>query len=326
MKRSFLLSIALFYCIAIFAQNDLIIQSNNKGLYLAHVVTPKQNFYSIGRLYNVSPKEIASFNNLDMTKGLVIGQTLMIPLNSKNFNQSKNSGRPVYYTVEEKEGLYKISNKNNKVLMANLRNWNKLNNDNLSAGEKLIVGYLVSPQANNIIVANAVSLNQAPQQVEPPLKEDPKKDIAIQKKETIEKKDDIIPQKEIQEKHINSMIQKTSSTQSAVVDGSGGYFRTQFDQQVKVQPLKAEMTATAGIFKTASGWQDGKYYVLMDNIDPGTIVRVVNPSNNRIVYAKVLGSMNGIRQNQGYDVRISNAAASALEISESDKFILKVLY
>ncbi|MFL5787893.1 MAG: hypothetical protein ACJ748_07555, partial [Flavisolibacter sp.] len=167
---------------------------------------------------------------------------------------------------------------------------------------------------------------QAPQQVEPPLKEDPKKDIAIQKKETIEKKDDIIPQKEIQEKHINSMIQKTSSTQSAVVDGSGGYFRTQFDQQVKVQPLKAEMTATAGIFKTASGWQDGKYYVLMDNIDPGTIVRVVNPSNNRIVYAKVLGSMNGIRQNQGYDVRISNAAASALEISESDKFILKVLY
>ncbi|MFL5787341.1 MAG: LysM peptidoglycan-binding domain-containing protein, partial [Flavisolibacter sp.] len=157
MKRSFLLSIALFYCIAIFAQNDLIIQSNNKGLYLAHVVTPKQNFYSIGRLYNVSPKEIASFNNLDMTKGLVIGQTLMIPLNSKNFNQSKNSGRPVYYTVEEKEGLYKISNKNNKVLMANLRKWNKLNNDNLSAGEKLIVGYLVSPQANNIIVANAVS-------------------------------------------------------------------------------------------------------------------------------------------------------------------------
>ena len=34
--------------------------------------------------------------------------------------------------------------------------------------------------------------------------------------------------------------------------------------------------------------------------------------------------MSGIRQNQGLEVRISNAAASALEISDQDKFVLKV--
>ena len=96
--------------------------------------------------------------------------------------------------------------------------------------------------------------------------------------------------------------------------------------QMKKSAAGKDQTATAGIFKTASGWQDGKYYALIDNVEPGTIIRVVNPTNNKAIYAKVLGEMSGIRQNQGLEVRISNAAASALEISEQDKFIVRVNY
>ena len=83
---------------------------------------------------------------------------------------------------------------------------------------------------------------------------------------------------------------------------------------------------TAGIFKTASGWQDAKYYALIDGVEPGTIIRIVNPNNNKAVYAKVLDKMTGIRQNQGFNVRISNAAATALDISETDKFFVRVNY
>ena len=64
----------------------------------------------------------------------------------------------------------------------------------------------------------------------------------------------------------------------------------------------------------------------MDNIEPGTIIRVINPDNNKAIFAKVLGEMSGIRQNQGLEVRISNAAASALNVTETDKFIVKVNY
>jgi hypothetical protein len=53
---------------------------------------------------------------------------------------------------------------------------------------------------------------------------------------------------------------------------------------------------------------------------------VINPTNSKAIYAKVLGEMSGIRQNQGYDVRISNAAASALDVSDTDKFIVRVNY
>lgn len=87
-----------------------------------------------------------------------------------------------------------------------------------------------------------------------------------------------------------------------------------------------EETVTSGIFKTTSGWEDSKYYLLIDKVQPGTIIKVVNPTNNKAIYAKVLGEMAGIRQNEGYNIRISNAGAAALEIAEQDKFIVKVKY
>ena len=147
----------------------------------------------------------------------------------------------------------------------------------------------------------------------------------LQKKaEVIEKKEEA---KQIEEERkIAPPPVKSTPTQAAVRDVNGGYFKTQFDAQVKVQPLKKDETASAGIFKTASGWQDYKYYALMDKVEPGTIIRIINPTNNKTIYAKVLGEMSGIRQNQGYDVRISNAAASALEVTDTDKFIIRVIY
>ncbi|MES2882400.1 MAG: hypothetical protein V4676_09650, partial [Bacteroidota bacterium] len=118
----------------------------------------------------------------------------------------------------------------------------------------------------------------------------------------------------------------TTTTSPQTVAGGGGYFKPLFESQTKTQPSKKEQTATAGIFKTASGWQDAKYYALLDGVEAGTIVRIVNPANNKAVYAKVLGEMSGIRQNQGYDIRMSNAAASALEVTDAEKFIVRVNY
>src|SRR3712207_1344183 len=87
--------VLLFYYIGL-AQDPLLVQSNSKGLYFSHTVHPKENFYSVGRLYNLPPKEIAAFNALDMNAGLSVGQTVLIPLTAANFSQTKNTGTPVY--------------------------------------------------------------------------------------------------------------------------------------------------------------------------------------------------------------------------------------
>jgi LysM repeat protein len=326
MKKNFLLVLILFCCTVAFSQDQFIVQNSSKGLYLNHKVAPKENFYSIGRQYHVSPKEIEAFNGLDMNKGLVIGQDLKVPLNASNFSQGAAKGQPVYYVVEPKEGLYKVSQKNNNVLMANLRKWNKLSNDEISAGQKLVVGYLSASEGTNTVAQTKqpeVKQEQVKQTTEE--KREPvvaKQETAIVNKEETQKKPE--PEKKsepVTTKPVNSQV-----TNVSMIEGNGGYFKSQFDLQVKSQPIKADQTASAGIFKTSSGWQDAKYYALMDNVEPGTIVRVINPTNNKAIYAKVLGEMSGIHQNQGYDVRISNAAASALNVSDTDKFIVRVNY
>ena len=134
MKKSLLAVMFLLSTYLVFAQAQLQVQSNARGLYVKHTVAPKENFYSIGRLYSISPKDIAAFNSVDMAHGLSIGQTLMIPLNGSNFSQTDKKGLPVFYIVGNNEGLLKVSQKNNNVLLSNLREWNKLNSDAVSAG------------------------------------------------------------------------------------------------------------------------------------------------------------------------------------------------
>jgi hypothetical protein len=64
MKNIILLSVIILAVTILQAQTNetLVIKSSNKGLYLDHKVTPKENFYSMGRTFNVHPKHIASFN------------------------------------------------------------------------------------------------------------------------------------------------------------------------------------------------------------------------------------------------------------------------
>jgi len=98
-------------------------------------------------MYNVSPKDIASYNNLQFENGLSVGESLKIPLNSNNFSQSTSvTGAetliPVYHHVQPKEGLYRVSVNYNKVPLNTIKQWNHLSSDEVTIGTSLIVGYL----------------------------------------------------------------------------------------------------------------------------------------------------------------------------------------
>ncbi len=308
----------------LFAQTEeLTLKSGDKGLYVEHKITPKENFYSLGRSFNVPPKYLATYNSLDMAKGLSIGQVIKIPLTDTNFSQSVNEGMPVYTIAGEKESLSRISSRNNKVSIENLKAWNDLSGDNAGNSKKLIVGFLTSGElakANSIVIAKkepAINPETTKKKVEAVKKTEPVVDDNINKEENKE----TVKEEPKKEETVKEAVKMETTTTSGL-----GYFMNDFQQQIKVYPLSKEVTVTSGIFKTTSGWQDAKYYALMDGVDPGTVIKVTNPSNNKSIYAKVLGAMKGIRQNQGLDLRISDAAISALEISDPDKFIVKVNY
>jgi LysM repeat protein len=292
MKKFLFISLMLFFSICAFAQSQLLIQRSERGIHLKHTVAPKENFYSIGRLYNISPRDIATFNNLDLNLGLGAGQVLLIPLTASNFSQNTDRGTPVYYVVKDSEGLFRVSVNNNNVLMSNLRKWNNLTDDNITSGSRLIVGYLTPAESLENPGGSTLStpVQRTPEQTQT---------------------------------RNNTPVNAKSLT---ALEASGGHFRNDYDQQTRNGSAGKSITGTGGIFKTASGWTDGKYYALIDGVEPGTVIKVTNPTSNRSVYAKVLGEMSGIRQNAGLDVRISNAAASVLGINETDKFIVNVNY
>ncbi len=353
MKKILFLLLALpFFAKA--QEGSLMVNGSVGNLYLNHAAAPKESFYSIGRLYNISPKEIAPYNNLLLEKGVSIGQVIKIPLKT-NFIQDNTvaadeAAVPVYHKVEAKETLYQLSTRFNKVPVASIKIWNNLQDDVVSPGQNLIIGYLKVKKELSSLSQNGVTMamvksesavavvkEKAPikKEVKPkaivvkePVKEvakpivvqeiakTPVKEVAkpiVVEKET-EKK--AVMQKVVVEPKKDPIITKVdedaNSEEADAKDFKGGVFKPLYSNGGN------ETNGTAGVFKSTSGWEDGKYYCLHNAASQGTIVKITNKANGKFVYAKVLDLMPDLKQNNNLQIRISNAAANVLDAGLSN--------
>lgn len=314
----------LFSCITFLlsAQSGLVIQGTSADLHLQHTVAPKENWYSIGRMYNISPKEIAPFNSMTLESPLSIGQQVKIPLTVSNFAQNESRVEdevfvPVYHTVQDKEWMYRISTTYNKVPIESLEKWNNISKDQIKSGMQLIVGYLkVKKDQSALADRGSAGVKPASPVVTRP---EEQKAVAVTKQDKPEAP--VVPREE-KITIINNPQEEKISTGTAVTQPvnkpvDGGYFKSLYEETGK------NSSGSAGVFKSTSGWQDGKYYALMNGVAIGTIVRVSNASNNKTVYAKVLGQLPDMKESAGLTVRISDAAASDLGANLS-KFPVEV--
>ena len=328
--RGFLFICGILLVQLLKAQNPLIVQGATPQLYLVHTVVAKENWYSVGRIYNQSPKEIAPFNGTTLEKPLAIGQNLKIPLTAMNLSQDGSKAAdevlvPLHHVVADKEWMYRISIANNKVPIANFEKWNGITNDQLRAGMKVIVGYLKVKTGQSPLVAMAtnkpvtglpageVAKNDPPQQQPAPVKETPKEPVKTEPVVTTPPatkpaepvKTEPAPVKE-EPKPAGPATTEPAPSNNTPASFKGGYFRSSYSNSGK------GTAGNAAIFRSNSGWKDGKYYALMNNVPVGTIVKVSFSSTNKTVYAKVLGQLPEMKENVGLNLRISDAAASEL--------------
>lgn len=304
MKYLFLMLFVLPFAVKA-QEGPLMISGTGENLYLNHTAAAKENFYSIGRLYNVSPKEIAPYNNLSMDKGLSIGQTIKIPLKAVNFSTTGTASGdeamvPVYHAVLPKETLYQLSSHYNKVPVASLKAWNNLSGDGVSEGQNIIVGYLkvkkslssfvqaaVAPAASPTVKA-AVIKTEVPNKKVEALKDEAKEEVTALPKEVAKK------------------AKPVQATAGAGSDNNTGVFKSQYSNTGK------DESGTAGIFKSTSGWEDGKYYCLHNTATQGTILKITNTATGKFIYAKVLDGFPDLKQNNNLILRLSNAGADAI--------------
>jgi hypothetical protein len=329
-----LLQFSLFFAgVARCQSPELMIQGQTGKLYLEHTVVAKENWYSVGRLYNIGPKVLAPYNHRTLAQPLTIGQTLEIPLTATNFSQNglKTSAEtlvPVFHIVGEKEWMYRISVNHNKVPIPNLEKWNQINGDQLHPGLHLIVGFLKVKTALSALATSAaasVTVTPVPPvtpAAHPPstLAAHPPAALAAHPPAATASKTDS-PAGTPVHPTVNPQASGSSGAALPVVKQQfdGGVFRSDFNDEGH------SVNGQAGIFKSTSGWQDGKYYALMNNITVGTVVKVTDPASGKSVYTKVLGQLPDMKESAGLTIRISNAAAAELGQGEG-RFAIQVIY
>ncbi len=319
------------------AQEKLLLAEGvSPALYVTHKVAPKENYYSIGRIYNISPKEIAPFNNLQLESGLSLGQVIKVPLSNANFFQSGTADAdevfvPVYYTVKGKEGLYRVALNHNNLSLETLKQWNNIKGDAVKNGTNLIVGYLKVKKDQSYLAKNGIgtSINAnviaaAKKEDKSPAIEKPNKKITAEEAGPPSINPDKFPtakNPDNEKKEVVKAVKETAPAETkkaakAEKNNTESNFKNLYNTQTKnAEIMNAE--GTASIFKSTSGWNDKKYYCLYNNASPGIIIKITNPASGKSVYAKVLDVIPDIKQNSGMIICISNAAAAELDAGEN---------
>lgn len=261
---------------------------------IKHTVAAKESLSSIGRTYNINGRVLAEYNHIDYEKGLSIGQVIRIPVNGETaipkstpaapVAQVNENGNPVYHKVTQGEGLYGIS-RNYNVGIDQIKKWNSLSTDVLELDQNLIVGFSGTKTAA-------------------PVKEKVAEVKTVVAEPVVEKKAEI--KKEI------VPVRKEIAV-------SGSVFQDEFTNAVRDKE-----NGLVSVFKSTSGWEDGKYYCLHNKAIAGTILKITNTENNKTIYAKVLDIIPELSNNKNNVLIVSNAGAAALGVDNEADFTATV--
>jgi LysM repeat protein len=278
--RIVLFFLIVFGSITVTAQQQKIVV-NKKGaeLYIEHKVQPKENWYGVARLYFTNPKEVAQYNGLNMDKGLGIGQLIKIPLNKTNFSQEPGAN-------ENGTPVYHVVQA--KETLFRLATDFGVSSANIKKWNGLKTDQINSGSSLAIgyLKSNTVAAVPAEKEVN------------------------------VQPKKVDDVPVKVAKEEKTAVEM--GPFSTLYEQQSRDGKQQNLENPVYGVFKSNSGWQDGKYYVLLNNVTPGTIVKIVSNLNRKQLYAKVLGSVPPGKESEGMVMRLSNATLSALGLLEGN--------
>lgn len=330
---------------------DLIVQRDAAGLYLTHQVAPKENFYSIGRLFNISPKVIAPYNGLALNGGLSIGQVIKIPLKDQNYTAVKKKDAPAEVLVP----VYRMSE--GKKVLAGFLKVNKGESPLASGGPAVSAPagspeVAVSTPASAPAGAPAAGVTKpagAPVVPKPAAQPETTQDTPAhvnQETATAITTDPLATPAKPPAKPAEQPVKPRKKTKPAPVvtpetavttpapaapvttgsrySGEGAFHPDYLAQTDDGRKTRSE-NGLAGVFKSTSGWDNGKFYALMKGVERGTVVKVTNLSNNRVVFVKVLGDIADIKQNSGMLIVLSDAAVSQLGTT-TDRFTASLSY
>jgi hypothetical protein len=123
-----------------------------------------------------------------------------------------------------------------------------------------------------------------------------------------------------EQSRIKDSLQKRILVQESKV-ANEGYYASFFSNQKKAATFQT-LNGTAAVFKSMSGWQDNKFYILTNELPVGTIVRITT-SDFKSICAKVINALPEVGNAIQY--RLNDAAAAILGVTNKT-FQVSVTY
>ena len=265
------------------AQAKLLVLGKCPECYVQYRLKPGETLESISALAGMPLAQLKLYNKISSTDLTATPSSIRIPLSASNLITSKTP-LPVFHVVEKGDNLYRLNLQYFTPGIPRIKEWNQLKSETLKDGDMLVVGYL----GGNEALVNTPSVAALPSMVA----STPKAAAPVAVEAAPLKQVVAIPQ----------------------VSAAEGYYAAQFSAALSAQQL-LEISGTGGLFKSITGWGDKRYYVLMNEVVPGSIVRIT-VDQVKYICARVLGPIPDNKPNKGLLVRLSNAAAAALGVSE----------
>ncbi|MDR0793894.1 MAG: LysM peptidoglycan-binding domain-containing protein [Chitinophagaceae bacterium] len=303
-----------------------------QNTFVVHTVKEGETLSELAKQYKTTVGDIMRLNGMNTKSLLYIGEKVKIPTDSKpvKVNVASVAHTPVAAnsdTAAQKKSLRTLppagttsnataQTKLPRTLPAAGTTHVVQKGETLSSIGKAYHVYVAEIKKWNNLTSDVIKIGQvlrlSPQSAD---KQKPSNPPVVQNTKTIP-----VPDNSKKQNKDNSSLPPAKSTPVNTQSGSAGYFAPLYGKG-SVRKKETTREGRAMTFNTASGVNDKKYYILMNDAIPGTIVKI--SFGNKSIYAKVLWNLGYIKDNEGLDYRICNAAATALGI-DTEAFNISV--
>jgi hypothetical protein len=260
------------------SQAKLMVLGKCPDCYVQYKPKVGETVEQIAGIAALSPEKLLSLNGVKPAENSRLPAFWRIPITSSNL-QKNASGLPVYHVIERGDNLYRINLMYFQPGISQLQEWNSLQSNSLKDGELLLIGYLgggIPP-----VAATTTPIDVVP----------PPAPVYITD---------------------SSSVLRREKIEAAATEG---YFAAAFNNAVQGKSWQ-ERSGLCATFKSITGWNDQRYYVLMNDVPVGSIVRI-SAGGDKFICASVLGPIPDMKINKGLLIRLSNAGAHQLDMNES---------
>lgn len=288
--------------------------------YTIHKVQAGETLYGISKKYNTTV-DVLYKNNPSLSSGaLKIGTDIRIPSAKSTSTSTKTTTTvqknttvaldTILHQVKPKETLYGIS-KLYGVSMDNIKKWNNLGETDIKIDALLKI---IKPKSNT----ETANLNKTEmQKFEEFVKQKKQEEINASKPTTAP---------EVKKETVPTTTEETPKVEevSTPIINKSVPLSEQFAQQQKYENVMS-YKATGAPMNTSDNTIDNTFFAMHKTAKVGSVIKVRNLENNKISYAKVIGTLPDTDENKKVMVRLSLGVAKAIKMGNG-KAYLEIFY